>query len=60
MDDERLIIAVRARDLLYSLTRPADKNYSNRDLISKAWENMAAELGNEGKLHYDSPWILKV
>ena len=47
MEDERLIIAVRSRELIYN---KSDKNHSNRDLIQRAWENIAAEMGNEGDL----------
>ena len=51
MDDEKLIASVRARSFIYT---KSDKNHSNRDMISAAWENIAREVGGDGNLFFST------
>ena len=44
MDNEKLTASVRSRSFIYT---KSDKNHSNRDIISAAWDNIAREVGRK-------------
>ena len=46
MDEDKLIVAVQKRSVIYD---KEDHNYHNRDIINATWENIAREVGSDGK-----------
>ena len=55
--EEKLIEAVRKRPILYDKTHPS---YHNRDEIRMLWQEVAGEVGGEGKRFWSFKYMSDV